>query len=72
MSEQRPGQQEGLNDLIDQIIAGALKKSNGSKEDAIKILRENLNKKIDSQDQDKTQYSQWYYLALAKLRGDEK
>ena len=71
MSEQGPGA-EGLDDLIDQIISGALKLSKGSKPEAIALLRKDLNRKLDSKDPDKGQYSQWYYLALAKLRGDDE
>lgn len=63
---------EGLDDIIDQIIQGAMKASKGSVDEAINILKSDLQRKIDSQDADKADYSMWYYIALSKLRGDDK
>lgn len=63
---------EGTDSIVDIIIEGIMKQSNGSVENAITLLRENLNRKLNSNDKDTQAYATWYYLALAKLRGDDK
>ena len=63
---------EGQMDIIDQIIQGALHQSKGDVNKAINILRNNLQRKLDSGDGDTREYASWYYQALAELRGDDE